>query len=429
MTDLITDEDQSRLTKDAAVEAGVQGDLTTDADAEAESRAQAVERAIDEIPREEKTWRLSQPVPGARDVERAAEEAIRESFRPRSDADFTEVGLIRRAAPILEAFSNRIPLSRELRDIYENFGVELAQTVFTQSLERSPVYGGLIRRVRSFDPRTFELIREKARRFEVTIVRSSLPIRGLAWGEFADTWQAWARSMGFTTDIIETQESNDLRANAKAISTYLFSNPHPRRILVTYGEGAAEFRSLLAQRLGVRGTAGGNRTAGFPRDAAANGEAIDDAGELAQIHTWINVAGAYGGAAIARFKNDSRWEAFKLELSRYFGRFPIQARAIRLRQLDSRLPVWRTPPVFPKQMQVINVVGLPFRNDLPSNLKVSSLRVTPVIGVNDGAVGLYESIAHPGLIVPVKGMTQMAERYKLEPVLRRLLAIIVESEP
>jgi hypothetical protein len=375
------------------------------------AKTEAVDRAIADLPREEKTWRLSQPNPQDAVDAKAVDLAMRESFRPRSDADFTEVGLIRRATPLLEPFHDRIPLQKELRDIFENFGVEIAQTVFTQSLEHSKLYGGLIRRVRSFDPRSFELVREKARKFEVTIVRSSLSVRGLEWGEFAETWQTWARAMGFTTDIIETHEENDIRANAKTISTYLFSNPHPRRILVTYGAGAAEFRSLLTQRLGLRATSEGAEPA-----------------ELAQIHTWINVAGAYGGAAIARLKNDSRWEALKLEVSRYFGRFPLQARANRMRQLDSRLPLWRTAPAFPRQMQVINVVGLPFKTDLPANLKMASIDITPAVGVNDGAVGLYESIAHPGLIIPVKGMSHMAERVKLEPVLRRLLAIVVESD-
>ncbi len=375
-------------------------------------KAEAADRVIRELALEERTWRLIKRDPVLERATREQEEAnVRETFRPRSDADFTEVGLIRRAAPLLEAFRERIPLNKELFDIYQNFGTEIAQTVFAQAVERSPLYGRFLRRVRSFDPRTFELVREKARDFEVTIVRSSLPVRGLDWGEFAEQWQAWARSMGFTTDIIETSETSDLRANARAISTYLFSHPHPRRILITYGEGAAEFRSLLMQRLGARGAT-----------------AVDDAGELAQIHTWINVAGAYGGTAIARLKNDSRWESFKLKLSRYFGRFEIQARAARVRQLDSRLPIWRTPPNFPKQMQVINVVGLPFRSDLPQGMKAPAMQVSAAVGVNDGAVGLYESIAHPGLIVPVKGMSHKVERFKLEPVLRRLLAIVVESE-
>ena len=383
-------------------------DLSADqADLEAKrARDEAVERAIEEIPREEKSWRLMDaPAKSAA----APQPDLREVFRPRTDADFTEVALIRRSAPLVEAFTSRLPLQKELKDIFDSFGTEIAQTVFRQALERSPIYSGLIRRVRSFDPRTFELIRDNAHSFEVTIVRSSMPIRGLPWGEFADVWQRWARAMGFTTDIIETREDNDIRANAKAISTYLFSNPHPRRILVTYGQGAAEFRSLLTQRMGARGLEPG------------------DAGELAQIHTWINIAGAYSGAAVARFENDSWFESLKLELSRYFGRFPVQARAARTRQLDSRLPLWRTAPNFPPQMQVISVVGMPYKNDLPMNLKVSSIDVTKAVGVNDGAIGLYESIAHPGLIIPVQGMTQMAESYKLEPVLRRLLAIVVES--
>ena len=58
------------------------------------------------------------------------------------------------------------------------------------------------------------------------------------------------------------------------------------------------------------------------------------------------------------------------------------------------------------------------------NLMVSYEQLSREIGPNDGAIGVYESIAHPGLIVPVAGMTHNVENVKIEPIFKRLLAII-----
>jgi hypothetical protein len=371
---------------------------------------------VDGLQLEEKSWRISSAVnpidPSDIAETHASDVGLRQTFRPKSKVDLTEVALIRRAAPLVDAFSGRLPLAREIADINEHFGVEVAQSVFTQALERSPHYNAFIRRVRSYDARQLASVRDHARNFEVTLVRSTLPLRGIAWGEFAEKWQTWARSLGFTTDTIDTLEENDIRQNARVISTYLFSNPHPRRILVTYGQGAAEFRALLNSRLGVR-----------------DGSAPDDsaAGELGSIHTWINVAGAFGGAGVARMKNESWISSLTVELSKYFGRNLIRTRAQRLRELDSRLPAWRSLPRFPSKLQVINVVGQPLRNDMPINLLVSYDHLAREFGPNDGAVGLFESIAHPGLIVPIPGLSQNIESPKFEPVFKRILAIIAED--
>ena len=376
----------------------------------------AADQAIADIPLEAKSWRLidAESAPSSRASSASSASASgfvsdsRSTFRPTTQADVTEVQLIRRATPLVEAFGGRLPLPSELQDINEHFGVEVAQTVFSRAVETSAVYGPFVRRVRSFDPRNFGSVRESAATFEVTIVRSGLPL--VEWGAVAETWRAWARSLGFTTDIIDTLEDNDLRANARLISSYLISNPHPRRILVTFGQGAAEFRTLMSMRLGLRGAA-----------------SVDDAHELSCVHTWINVAGAYSGAAYARRVNESRWEKLKLEVSRYFGPMSVRARASRWLGLDPRLPAWRLAPNFPVGMQVINLVGLPYKTDMPSSLIVAHMELSISSGPNDGAVGVFEAIAHPGMIVPVAGMTAYAPAFRVEPVLKRVLAIIAED--
>ncbi|RYZ70968.1 MAG: hypothetical protein EOP05_12580, partial [Proteobacteria bacterium] len=173
-------------------------------------------------------------------------------FSAKHDADLSEMGLKVRAAPLAEAFKDRLPLARELQDINEHFGVEIAQTVFASALERLPSYGPFIKRVRSFDLKKYSA-QNAASNFEVTIIESQLPLSGRKWGDHAEEWRAWARGLGFKTDVISTLPTNDIWENAALISSHLLSNPHPRRILITLGQGAAEVRSLLTRRLGVRG--------------------------------------------------------------------------------------------------------------------------------------------------------------------------------
>lgn len=353
--------------------------------------------------------------------ERDAE--LRDSFRARpGSADALDVGLARRAAPLADAFAGRLPLERELLDISSHFGIDVANTVFEECVSRSSVYGPFVRRVRGLDARVLRdlaLGRDSvvgpraasARSIEVTIVRSSLAAPDIAWGVFADTWREWARGLGFTTDIIETQPDADIRENARRISTYLFSNPHPQRILVTYGQGAAEFRALLQTRLGVR----------------TGGEAFaaEDSGELSSLIAWINVCGAWNGSAYARVQSRSWASWLRNEFASFFGRTSVLWELRRWRQLDSRLPAWRSAPVFPRGLRVVNVVGLP--TALPLKLILSHREIGLAVGPNDGVVGLYESLANPGLVIPVAGLSHAAESLRLRAVFERVLAVIAQD--
>ncbi len=340
---------------------------------------------------------------------------IKASFRAKSDADLTEVGLIRRATPLADAFQGRLPFMRELADINEHFGVEVAQTTFNLALSRLPAYGEFIKRVRSYDLQDWSPVAVGAKQYEVTFVASTLPVKGAEGFSQFERWQTWARSMGFTTDIILTDPDGSLRDNAQRISTYLVSNPHPRRILITHGPGATEFRTLLSTRFGLRGE----------NNQAAWGQ---DLGELVSVRIWINIAGAYNGSSYAKLQNSSQLQQLLLRISNYWGFKGAAARARIWTQLDSRLPVWRVPPVFPLGLQVFNIIGSPLRTNMPVGLMASHDELGRQIGPNDGAVGVFESIAHPGLILPVQGMSHRAEDLKLEPVLKRLLALVVTED-
>lgn len=342
------------------------------------------------------------------------------SYGIQHDADLSEMGLKVRAAPLAEAFKDRLPLSRELQDINEHFGVEIAQAVFATALERLPSYGPFIRRVRAFDlKKTSRLgaeatkLQAAASQFEVTIVESQLPLSGRKWGDHAEEWRAWARTLGFKTDVISTVPGNDIWENAALISSHLLSNPHPRRILITLGQGAAEFRSLLTRRLGVRGA---------DKTSTLTSEASEHAGELDSICLWINVAGAYSGAGITR-----HWKrSFVSRLAMKAALLITGRKESVVNQIDTKLSAFRAAPNFPRGMKVINLVGFPNRVNLHSSLVLSYHLLSQKIP-NDGMVDLYSAIAHPGLILPVVGMTARAETLKLEPILKRVLAAYAED--
>lgn len=333
-----------------------------------------------------------------------------ELHKIKNDADLTEMGLRVRAAPLAEAFKDRLPLPKELKDITENFGVEIAQATFTTVVEKLPSYAPFLKRVRAFDSRRFSeaRLREVAATYEVTIVASQLPLTGRKWADHVHEWAGWARAVGFKTDFIQTKPSNDIWQNAALISSYLLSNPHPRRILITLGQGSAEFRSLLTRRLGVRGS------------VAA--PAQDQAGELDSIRLWINIAGAYAGSGITRFWKRTFLSKILMEAELLLAG---RNRTV-VNQIDSRLSAFRAQPNFPNGMQVINIVGLPFRPQLPASMVVSHHSLSKSLP-NDGMTEVYNSIAHPGMIVPIEGMTARAESLKLEPILKRVLAVFAEE--
>lgn len=338
---------------------------------------------------------------------------IQASFKPQDSTALTEIGLLRRAMPLADAFKGRLPLAKELQDINLHFGMEIAQSVFTLALDNIPSYSLYARAIRSFDLRTVSSddFRKAASKFEVTILATTTGIRGQK-DEHVEQWRTWARSLGFTTDVIHTTPNGDLRVNAQEISRHLLSHPHPRRILITLGSGAAELRQLLTMRMGLRGVEG-----------SGTGEA-----ELSSLKLWINIAGAYNGSSYAQFINDSFWQKFIRQFAAFTGQRTIEARARRMKQLDPRLPAWRAAPGFPEGLQVVNIVGLAARSEISEGIIASHDRISRTTGPNDGVVGLYESIAHPGFILPVPGLTHRMSPLRIEPILKRVLASFVVDQ-
>lgn len=323
-----------------------------------------------------------------------------------NQADLTEVGLRTRATPLMHAFKERLPFPHEMADIQEHLGVEIATTVFLMALESVAPYGPFTRKVRSTSLAMPAELREKAKNFEVMVVASNLYQSGRKWGDHVQTWTTWARSMGFTTDWVPTESNASVSENARIMSRYLLNHPHPNRIIVTYGQGAAELRTLMLNRLGERGRA----------------EETRRSDEFAGLRLWINVCGAYGGV-------DSTENLLKTPYSRLrtlVGMRLKDRNPIVLKETSPTSPNMKRLPRFPEDMGVINVIGLPLKSQVPAGFANLYHDVSKK-GPSDGVLSLYRMIAHPGLVMPIPAMAHTAPDFKLEPVFKRLLSAFLEG--
>lgn len=331
--------------------------------------------------------------------ENAAVDALA-AFRVGGSGDLTEMELAHKASILAQAFQGRLPTTNELKNITEELGLELATAVFSRTLQDSNVHGPFSRAVRTFDFRGWDAVTARAAKVEVAIVASNLFQSGRKWGDHVEDWRMWARDLGFTTDVIETDPRRSVAANARLIFEYLARSPNRRRIVVTYGQGSAEFRYLLHRRV--------------------YREAIDPIPEeVSQICGWINICGAFGGASSSRYFQENRVRRLLARLRmKVAGRNPIT-----LAETSSLFPLWRKPlPVLPG-LEIASIVGVPYRNQIPVGLFNLYNEIGKTVP-NDGAVSVIEACAHPGAIVAVPGLTHRAENVQLEPVFKRTLAVV-----
>ncbi|MES2962343.1 MAG: hypothetical protein V4760_00540 [Bdellovibrionota bacterium] len=323
-----------------------------------------------------------------------------------SSADLTEMGLRTRATPLLHAFRERLPFPHEMKDIQEHLGVEIATTVFSMALETVQPYAPFIRKVRSTSLATSAEMKAKAKNFEVMIVASNAYQSGRKWGDHVETWVSWARSMGFTTDWVPTDSKASVSENARILSRYLINHPHPNRIIVTYGQGSSELRTLMLNRLGERGRTEEARTAL----------------EFEGLRLWLNVCGGVGGIAANEIQLRSTMSRLRAVIDMKFRR----RNSIVLEETRTTAANMRRLPNFPADLGVINVIGLPLRSQLPRGFAALYHDVSKS-GPTDGVLSLFNMIAHPGLIVPIPAMAHTAPDFKLEPVLKRVLSVFLES--
>lgn len=312
-----------------------------------------------------------------------------EAFRPREAADFTEVALTRKAEILLEAFHGRMPTGSELLNISEELGVELATAVYIRALQESNTHGSLIRKLRAFELNKWS--RSAAGDLEVAVVASNFFHSGRRWGDHVEPWRNWARELGFKTASIDTDPQLSVAANARVILEFLRNDPDTPRLIVSYGQGSAEMRYLLQRRVK----------------------------ELENVRGWISVCGACDGLTSSQiFLEDNLPNLFLRLRMKLAGRNPIT-----LTETSPDFPFWQNPMPVPKGMAVISIVGVPYRWQVAKRLRRLYDRLS-VKGPNDGLVSIFEAAAYPSLIVPLGGLDHRASDIVLEPVLKRLFAVL-----
>jgi hypothetical protein len=325
-------------------------------------------------------------------------------YRPSSYGDLTEVGLAFKATPLAEVFKGRLPTAAELRNMNEEFGVELATAIFLKTLEMSRLHGEFERRMRALDPKDAADRLHEANSVEVLVVASNLYQSGRQWGDHVDSWRAWARESGFQTEVIETDPRATIDGNARLIRDHLANRPHPCRILVTYGQGTSEFRYFLQRRSSEEGMAKARAT------------------ELAGLRGWVNVCGSFSGASSSRSLQQGGLRRLATAVAmRWAGRNPQV-----LEETSPGYLMWKRPAPIPDELVVTSVIGLPLRSQIPRGLHVLYSRLAKKFP-NDGVVSVVEAMAQRGFVVAVPGMSHRAEDAKLKPVLQRTLLLMANS--
>ncbi len=325
------------------------------------------------------------------------------SFRPTSPADLTEAALAHKASYLATAFQGRLPLASELRNVTEELGVELATALFLRTVHDSTTHGPFGKRVRAFDFAGWNSKLARAAQIEVCFVASNLFQSGRKWGDHCEDWRAWARDLGFSTDVIETDPRRSIASNARVIFDYLAETPSRKRIVVTYGQGSAEFRYMLHRRV--------------ERD-----ELIPVPDEVAQVRGWINVCGAFAGAGSSRYFQENRLRRLLSRLRmKVAGRNPVV-----LAETSPNFPLWRKPLPDLPSLFTASIVGVPYRAQIPAanqSLYTELARSFP----NDGAVTVLDAIAHPGNLLTVPGLAHHAPNSMLEPIFKRMLAVVAQE--
>lgn len=325
-------------------------------------------------------------------------------------SDLTEMGLLYRASQLAEAFAGRLPSVAELKDINRELGVEIATTVWLKSLLKAKGHGGFWRELQKQGAEP-----ASCADYEVIIVASQLPLSGRRWGDHVEEWRQWARELGFATEVIETLPQSSVAENARFIRDYLTAFPHPRRIVVTYGQGTSEFRYYLSRVNEVTRLAKQERIYASER---VSGVATGMEG----VKAWISVCGAYAGASSSVWLGQGFWNKLRSFINMKFsGRHPKA-----LTEMAPNCGYWRQPTPLPEGLMAVSLVGLPLRSQIPMGLH-SSYSALAKESPNDGRVALYEACVPGSLYVPVAGMSHRAESRWLQPLFKRVLLVTLRA--
>ncbi len=312
---------------------------------------------------------------------------------PPQERDTLDMNLSYKARELIQFLAGRLPTRSEIQALTQEQGVEFATKVLLRTVLDSTFHGQFVRFVQTFQPRLRPAGADRIP-IEVVIIPSvssgTLGGPQPKWGGHCHWIRQAARALGFTTDIIETEERESLTGNAHAIDIFLQQSTAQKIILVTYGRGSAEFRLLLQKRR--------------------------EAPHFRKVRGWLNINGAFYGSKLVDLILAHPIQKHLSQLSsRWRGDSPAA-----YGELSSSFSAWRERPYIHEQMMVVSAVGLPGRDSLPRVLRANYDRLA-AYGPNDGMGLSMDAIARPGLIYPVAGMSHGAEEFVFKPVLQRLL--------
>ncbi len=340
-------------------------------------------------------------------------EAKVELPRIESEAELTEIGLVRKVQPIVEGFPDRLPRTDEIADLNAHFGPVLTAVALEQICRRVHPHAAFREAVEAAgreaaQGRTPALPAE--RRPEVLIVESSDPFwPGRKWGQHVEPWRSWVRKSGCTTDFVRTSATGGVQTNADTLIRELKRQTRSPLILLSQGQGSLEVRWALEHL------------------AATAPEA------LAGIGAWISVGGGARGLSMAAWRSRSWWRLAQAEMALSLkGRPPQLLRSLSIthpRVMRAFGPPFRHSGSGFKGGSIlcVSVVGLALPSDVPQSMWSEFQAFSRWIGPNDGVASFQDQVLGTGYVLPIMGLTAAAEPARLGPWLAGICSVLAQK--
>lgn len=314
-------------------------------------------------------------------------------FTGYGDAPVDEVGLAWKAETCVSALSGEIPNTTQLQALTTEHGLDLATMVFYRALLASPAHGDFVREVdgSATEPRP------RTAAPSLLIVPAMFHRERPDLGGDGRLIASIARACGFAVATAPTLSRGSVSENAAIIRAALDAHRGTPLWIFSLSKGGGEVRRALQQP---------------PLN-----------GKRPHVRGWINASGIVRGShfidhMLASPARRLRARAFCLALgTSYAG----------AQELRTTHPFWRDVFIPPREMTVINLVGVPLGCHVQKGL-VGRYRRLGQLGPNDGFVLLPETLIEPGLIYPIWGSDHLFRSPQVSPLLYRLFNLLQDRE-
>jgi hypothetical protein len=231
----------------------------------------------------------------------------------------------------------------------------------------------------------------------ILLVRGALYREQPRFGSDGRAVRAAAETLGIATTLVPIPSLGSVTVNAAVVADALEGRPDRSVVLVTLSKGGSDARIALEQR---------------PRLAK-------------KIRAWLNICGLIRGTPISDSLLGTRWWQRGI-LRGYLA--CTRAHPEFVRQLSSEPgTLLGSPPVFPPDLRVISVIGMPLNEHLAPNARLRHARMA-ALGPNDGSTLLHHAIVPGSDVYPVWGADHFMRTPDVPHILRQLL-LHVERSP